>query len=245
MIASLGMYDRAETASANDRFWADIALRLRDSGIPAPAKLNRDTPFWETWTAPDLLFSQTCGRPFRLKLHDTTTLIGTPDYGLADCDPGYYRSVFLVRKHDPRSDLSAFRPARFAYNEELSQSGWSAPQCHVTGLGFRFENLWQSGSHLASAKAVANGRVDIAALDAMTWELIKRYEDFSLDLRVLDKTAQSPGLPYITSKKQDPAPITLAVEQAIAALDLADRRTLRLNGLVQIPAADYLAVPNP
>lgn len=245
MIASLGMYDRPETASANDRFWQEIAANLRANGIKAPDTLNRDTPFWEAWNDPDLVFSQTCGRPFRLQLHDKTHLVGTPDYQLPDCDPGYYRSVFLVRKHDPRTALVDFRQARFAYNETLSQSGWAAPQVHVAALGFQFENLWHSGGHLASGRAVAEGRVDIAALDAMTWELIKRYEGFSLDLRIIDKTAQSPGLPYITGLARDPAPIAQAVQQAIESLDLADRRTLRLHGLVHIPAASYLAVPNP
>ena len=245
MIASLAMYDRPETASATDRFWHLIRDNLRAAGLDAPDALERDTPFWDAWQSPDLIFSQTCGRPYRLELHGNVSLVGTPDYGLRGCAPGYYRSPFVVRARDPRTDISEFKSASFAYNEELSQSGWSAPQCHVKSLGFQFENNWQSGGHITSAQAVADGRTDIAALDAVTWDLIKRYEDFSLDLRVLAWTDPTPGLPFITGTTIPEGLVFNATAAAIAALDFQDRRTLRIQGLVQIPAAEYLKVPNP
>jgi len=245
MIASLGMYDRPETAAATNRFWAFIRDNLRENGLDAPDHLDRDTPFWETWESPDLLVSQTCGRPYRLKLADHVTLIGTPDFGLKDCPPGYYRSPFVVRARDPRVHLSDYRDARFAYNEKLSQSGWSAPLVHASQAGFQFENIWQSGGHVLSAAAVAEGRADIAALDALTWTLIKRYEDFSLDLRVLEWTTPTPGLPYITGQNIDADLMFNAISNAITALDLNDRRTLHLKGLIRIPPDAYHAVPNP
>ena len=89
MIASLGMYDRPETAAANDRLWAGIRDGLRSHGIAAPDTLTRGAnAYWDAWTAADLVFSQTCGFPFRARLHDHVTLIGTPDYGLPDCPDG-------------------------------------------------------------------------------------------------------------------------------------------------------------
>ena len=245
MIASLAMYDRPETRAATDRFWDLIREHLRQSGIDAPDALERDHPFWEVWQDPDLLLSQTCGRPYRLKLHGKVQLVGTPDYGLQDCPPGYYRSPIVVRARDPRLRLEDFKTARFAFNEILSQSGWAAPQTHAAAQGFQFENTWESGGHVNSARAVAEGMADIASLDAMTWELIKRYDDFSLELRVLEWTEPTPGLPFITSLNIDRHKVHDAISAAIAALDLADRRTLRLKGLVDIPADAYLAVPNP
>jgi ABC-type phosphate/phosphonate transport system substrate-binding protein len=245
MIASLAMYDWPQMASSIDWFWTEIRDNLRAGGLDAPDQLERKTPFFETWNSPDLLFSQTCGRPYRLQLHEKVTLVGTPDYGQTDCPPGYYRSPFLVRARDPRVDLADFRTARFAYNEKLSQSGWAAPQVHVAGLGYQFDNTLETGGHVHSARAVAEGAADIAALDGLTWELVKRYEDFSLELRVLEWTRPTPGLPYICGLNQPREAIARAVSTAITALDLADRRTLRLKGLVQIPAKAYLAVPNP
>ncbi len=245
MKASLGMYVRAETLAATDRFWGGIRDQMRARGLNAPDALDHVDPFWAVWQDPDFVFSQTCGRPYRLKLHDNVGLIATPNYGLADCAPGYYRSLFVVRSDDTRQNLRDFENAVFAYNEELSQSGWAAPLCHVAKMGFGFSNIWQSGGHEMSAKAVAEGRADIAALDGMSWHLIKEFADFAADLRVLAATDQTPGLPYVTNLKLDTDVMFDVVKTAIDGLDPADRDLLCLRGLVRIPASDYLAVANP
>ena len=77
MIASLGMYDRAEAQPANDRFWALIRDGMRARGLAAPDSLTRGAgAYWDAWQSPDLILSQTCGFPYRAKLHDKVTLIG-------------------------------------------------------------------------------------------------------------------------------------------------------------------------
>lgn len=245
MIASLAMYDRREIASATDAFWALIRNACRLRGIEAPEHLERENPFWQVWESDDMLLSQTCGRPYRKRLHGKVQLVGTPDYGQRDCPAGYYRSAFVVRARDHRGFLSDYAQSTFAYNEILSQSGWAAPQTHAEAQGFRFEKLLETGGHVLSAQAVAEGRADIAALDSLTWDMIKRYEPFSLDLRVQEWTEPSPGLPFITAKSQDAALLGNIVERAIDQLDLNQRRALRLKGLVRIPPADYLSVSNP
>jgi len=246
LISALDMYDRPETAAANDALWAAIHTRLLDAGIvDAPETLTRGANPWEIWRSPDLLVSQTCGMPFRTKLHNHVTLIGTPDYGLPDCDPGYYRSSFVVHKDNPATQLSDFNGKTFAYNESLSQSGWAAPQNHLAPLNITFGGYYESGGHALSARAVADGRADIAALDGLTWALIQRYDDFAADLRVLAATSQSPGLPYITARTRDPKPLFAAINAAIVDLPAATRDILHLRGLVAIDAETYLAVPTP
>lgn len=129
MIASLGMYELSGMAGANDRLWALIRDGLRARGIAAPDGLTRgEVAYWDAWQSPDLVLSQTCGFPYRARLHDKVTLIGTPDYGLPGCPPGHYCSVFVARKDDPRVTLDQFDGTALAYNEPLSQSGWAAPQ---------------------------------------------------------------------------------------------------------------------
>jgi ABC-type phosphate/phosphonate transport system substrate-binding protein len=245
LIASLGMYLRRETTDATDRFWHAIRDRLRAQGIAAPEDLAREDMFGGAWASPDLLFSQTCGMPYRLELHGKVTLFGTPDYGLESCPPGYYASPFVVRGDDPREDLRDFEAAKFAFTNKTSQSGWAAAQNHAAGLGFRFQNLWQSGGHLASAIGVVNGDADITGLDGMTWRLIQRYEDFANKLRVIGMTEPTPGLPYITGLDRDGDLMFDAVSGAIDDLDAESRDILCLKGLVRIPVAEYLAVPNP
>jgi ABC-type phosphate/phosphonate transport system substrate-binding protein len=103
----------------------------------------------------------------------------------------------------------------------------------------------QTGGHRLSAAAVAEGRADIAALDAVTFALLQANDPVVGRLKVLGMTDPTPGLPYITAAGRDPQPVFDAVSEAIAALDPSDRTHLRLKGFVRIPVMDYLAVPNP
>lgn len=241
------MYDFGAASAANDRLWALIRDALRDLGITAPDALTRgETAYWDTWQSPDLLLSQTCGYPFRARLHDRVTYIATPDYGVEGCPPGHYCSVFVARADDPRETLAAFDTAAFAYNEGLSQSGWAAPQTHAASLGIRLPPTLQTGGHRLSARAVADGRADIAALDAVTWALLQADDPgLTTRLKPLARTAPTPGLPYITARGTDPDPLFAAIAQAITALAATDRATLHLRGLTRIPLPAYLAVPNP
>lgn len=245
MIASLGMYDRAETAAANDRLWAGIRDGLRARGIAAPGALTRgEGAYWEAWAAPDLVLSQTCGFPYRARLHGKVTLIGTPDYAVEGCPPGYYRSVFVVRADDPRA-LADFDGQPIAYNEGLSQSGWAAPQNHAARLGLRLRPGLCTGGHRLSALAVAGGEADLAALDAVTWEMLRRWEPAARGLRVIAATDPTPGLPYIAAPGADAGATFAAVAGAIAALSPEDRDILQLRGFVRIAPEAYLAVPTP
>lgn len=241
MIAALGMYDLPPLQEANDRFWLHIRAELGRG----PEQLTRDRDAWDVWQSSDLMLAQTCGYPYRAKLHGSVNLVGTPDYGLPDCPPGYYRSVLVVRADDPRQSEDAFAGACFAYNEALSQSGWAAPQVHLSARGIPMGDLIETGAHAASARAVAEGRADLAGLDALTWELLKRHDPVAQDLRVISETVPTPGLPYITSLNEDGEIIVKAVAAAIAALGADDRAALHLKGLIQIPAEAYLAIPTP
>ncbi len=245
MIASLMMYARPELADAHGRFWQLIRHELDAVGIDAPEQLDQDAYGVGVWKSPELVLSQTCGMPFRLWLSDAVTLVGTPDYDLDECPAGYYRSPLVVRARDTRSALSDFKEAVFAFNQTHSQSGYAAPYAHVEPFGFWFDNEVETGSHLASAKAVAEGRADIAALDAVTWRLIKRYESCASNLRVLEWTKPTPGLPLITANGRDAEAMFDAINCAIDALSEKDKEGIGIQRIVKIPKENYLAVPNP
>lgn len=245
MIASLGMYDFGAAVAANDRLWTLIRTGLRGRRVAAPEALTRgERAYWDAWQSPDLILSQTCGYPFRARLHGTVTYVGTPDYGVMGCAPGHYRSVFVVRADDPRESLADWDGARFAYNEPLSQSGWAAPQVHAEKLGIRLPPTLQTGKHRLSARAVIEGKADIAALDAVSHALMQDA-GLAQGLRVIGMTDPTPGLPFITAPGRDPDPVFDAVSEAIAALSAPDRAVLHLKGLVRIAVEDYLAVPDP
>ncbi|MBU2981938.1 PhnD/SsuA/transferrin family substrate-binding protein [Lentibacter algarum] len=246
MIASLPMYDRPELAAAHRRFWDLVRRGLHRHGIDAPQALSQRDDLMAVWSDPAMVLAQTCGMPYRKLLHGKVNLVGTPDYRLKGCPEGHYYSVFVVRKDDPRTTLQDYAAATFAFNEENSQSGFAAPLNHGAAAGVTFPKRIQSFGHALSAQMVASGKADIAALDAVTWRLIKRYDAFANDLRVLKITAPTtPVLPFITSTHHNPELVFDAVEQGIDQLSDTDRATLGLFGIVRIPASEYLAVPNP
>ncbi|MEO0752203.1 MAG: PhnD/SsuA/transferrin family substrate-binding protein, partial [Pseudomonadota bacterium] len=241
MHASLPMYDFPHMRAATDRFWQAIRAALGDG----PEALTRDGDVWAAWEHPDLFFSQTCGLPYRGRLHGRVALIGTPDYGLPGCGPGEYNSVFVVRMDDPRGTLEAFEGAPYAVNSATSQSGWAGPIVYARSKNVRFGENVKTGAHIRSAEAVATGQADIAGLDALSWRFMQREPGFDARLRVIDQTTPTPGLPYITALGRDPARLFTALETAIAEIGAADRAALSLHGLVRIDAAQYLAVPTP
>jgi len=245
MIASLMMYHRPELAAANNRYWALIRAELAAAGIHSPKRLSQTTPEFTVWNDPTLVFSQTCGMPYRLWLHDRVALVGTPDFGLDGCPPGYYRSAMVVRQDDERTDWAQFGDSVFAYNQTYSQSGYASAYFHLAPHGHWPTRRLHCGQHRESARSVAEGRADVAALDAVTWQLMKTYEPFATGLRVLEWTKPSPGLPYITAAGSDADAVFGAVQQAVDELAAGDRATLGVVGIVQIPPAQYLAVPNP
>jgi len=245
MIASLPMYDRPELRAETDRYWALIRQELAARGIDAPEALRRDDEvLLPQWESPSLVLSQTCGFPYRARLHGHVELVGTPDFGNEGCPAGYYRSVLIAKSDDPRGDFDAFDGARLAFNDALSQSGWAAPANHAAARGITLLPAVETGSHRASVRAVAEGRADLAAIDALTWALVSEFDDVS-GVKVIGATDPTPALPYITARGRDAGAVFDAVAAAIDRLPAADRARLRLRGIVRIPAADYLAVPVP
>lgn len=244
-IASLPMYDRPELRAETDRYWALIRQALAARGIDAPAALHRgDDALMPQWENPDLILSQTCGFPYRARLHGHVHLVGTPDFGNDGCPPGYYRSILIAHRDDPRSAFAEFDGARLAYNDGLSQSGWAAPINQARLAGIHLQPGVETGGHRASTLAIAEGLADLAAIDALTWALLQEFEDMSR-IKVIGATDPTPALPYITALGQDAAAIRDAVAEAIAGLSPADRTRLRLRGIVDIPAQVYLTVPIP
>lgn len=233
-VAALPMYDWPEVRPATDAFWACLRAALLARGIAAPARLTRGAA---PWRDPGLVLGQTCGLPYRQGLHAHVTLIGAPDYGLDGCPSGHYRSALVVRADDPRERPRDFARARYACNATASQSGHAAlaealgPLAPDRGL--------LTGAHRASVIAVADGRAEIAAIDAVSWRLARAWEPAAARLRVLGWTRPGPGLPMITAHGRDPGPFAAAICAAITELAPCHHAALGLAGFVPLRPADY------
>lgn len=249
MIACLPMYDWDEVRPATDALWLLIQGELARRGIAAPSALTRGADLWESWLSPDLILGQTCGFPYRTRLHGRVTLVGTPDYGLPGAPPGYYYSVLVTRTGDgagQADDWPETAGKRLAINGFDSQSGWAAPQNEAIERGVPFDKVLVTGAHRHSAEAVADGRADIAAIDAVTWRLIQAHRPATAGrLRVAARTRPTPGLPLIAAPGQDGDALFDAFCAATQRLGEQYRAMLGLNGAVRIAPEAYLAIPVP
>lgn len=246
LVAAFPMYQRAELRPAFDALWFGTRDLLRAEGIAAPERLTVvENDLLTFWQRPDLLLSQTCGFPFRHFLKDRVALVGTPDFGLEDCPAGYYRSALVVRADETRQGLRDFDGATFACNDVHSQSGYAAPLLAAQRAGLRFGMMRMSGAHINSARMVAAGEADIAGIDAVSWRHMTNFDPWTVNLRVLDWTVHSPGLPFITADARLAPTLGRCLAKAIRSMPGALRRSLTLQGLVQIDASDYRSVPDP
>src|SRR5262249_23278469 len=126
-IASLPMYDLPETGEATVALWRGLARHFRRAGIAdVPEAMARKPKLPAHWLSPDLLFSQTCGYPFRRTVKDRVQLVATPCYAAEGCEGPTYRSVVVVPADSPARSLADLSGARVAFNGMDSQSGYNA-----------------------------------------------------------------------------------------------------------------------
>ncbi len=236
MIATLPMYDRPENAAAHDALWAGVREALSARGIAAPDALDRTVDHVEGWGRPDLLLGQICNLPWRARFRDRVTLLGAATYDVGD-GPGLYHSVIVARIGGP-APAPGDAP-RFALNDPLSNSGWDMPQEWARAAGLALRPVLVTGSHAASLRAVVEGRADLAGIDAVTFRAMLRWDGAASRVRVLARTASTPGMSFATARTNDPAPLRAALAEALADLSPEVAETLGLRGMAALPPSAY------
>jgi ABC-type phosphate/phosphonate transport system substrate-binding protein len=244
-VASLPMYDWPEIAWANDALWKAIAARLNAAGIVVPAELDRRRHSDAVWRDPGLILSHTCGYPFSTRLRGIARLVGTPIYDVPGCEGPYYSTMIVVRSDESGERLADVRGKRFAYNTTDSLSGYLAlgAAAKDAGVDTGLREWIETGSHRGSVCAVAEGRADVASIDAICWALALRHEPAAANLKVIARTPLRPGLPFITAAERperEVQAIRSAITQALAnPVTLAAREALSLVGLGNFSEFDY------
>jgi ABC-type phosphate/phosphonate transport system substrate-binding protein len=246
-VAALPMYDWPEIRAATDAFWRAVRGAAARRGLGLPATLDRARAPFDLWADPALVLGQTCGLPFVTRLRGKVRLLATPCYAATGCDGPRYASMIVVAKNSRYRRLEDLRGARAAYNATHSQSGYAAFRAIIAPLaGGRpfFAGTIETGSHRASLRAVAEGRADICAIDAVCWALAARHDAAIANcLRVIGQTPMTPGLPLICALSRtdgEVAALRQALAEAIAeGIDPATRSALMLTGLEVLPEHDY------
>lgn len=250
-VASLGMYDLPALRDANDALWRGLAGWLRANGVDdVPDRLHRERPLAEIWDDPDLLLGQTCGLPFATQWRGRLRYVATPIYYAPGCEGPSYRSVLIVARDSSAQQLGDLRGTTVAINEPSSNSGCNLLLAAIVPLADHnpfFADAVLTGSHVASARAVAEGRATTAAIDVVTYAHLSRHHPKLTErLRPIGWTPSAPGLPIVTSIAAS-AKLVTALRQALAwamqAVELREaRETLLLSGFAQVPAGEYIAL---
>lgn len=248
-LASLAMYAAPPPlADATRQLWAHLRDGLRAAGIAAvPDALDETIGHAAAWLDPQLLLAQTCGYPFVRSLRGRVRLIATPVYGHPGCDGALSGSVVVGRDQLPAGSIADLRGTRAAINDPMSNSGANllrhlvAPHARA---GRFFASVVETGSHLASLAAVAEGHADLAAIDCVTYANVARFAPKRLaGTRILGETVRTPGLPLITrggASDDEVAALREALTRFVANPALATTcDTLGLRGFELLEDAAY------
>ena len=241
-IAYLPMYAIPGARDHADALWRGLRDSLRRSGVEAPEQLSSFASRPDGWLHPDLILGQTCGLPYIAMLCDAVELIGTPDYGVDGCPPGFYHSTLVVSAADKRQRLSEFVGGVLAVNGTDSQSGYAAMMRAAAPFardGRFFRRAIHTRLHGASMRLVAKGLADIAAIDSVTWRVSRQFDPDKLALRSIGTTEPTPGLPFIAAKGKWDKRLLEAVRGGVAALPDQTRRAFGLRDVLPFRRADY------
>ncbi|EFE93809.1 phosphate/phosphite/phosphonate ABC transporter substrate-binding protein [Serratia odorifera] len=230
MQVSLPMY--GVTRQQVEPFWRALRDKLLRLGlVEVPETLNWPQDLAQHWQRPDLLLSQTCGYPLVAYLPQVQ-LVGTYHFRVEGCNGPNYSSWLVVRDNDPGQRLVDFRGRVAAYNSTDSQSGYNSLRALIAPLaenGRFFSKAIASGAHYQSLQLIQRGKADIAAIDSVSLELLKRAQPQALTgLKIIGRTASVPGLPLITAAGTPAA--QLEILRAAA------------NEMVNHPASDSLLI---
>lgn len=214
-FATLPMYDWPERRAETDARWAKLRDALRAEGFDAPDGLTRGGDLPALWLSPDLLIGETCIYPLSTILAGHVRYVATPIHHAPGCGEGTYRSVIVRRgpgedMPPPQTGEAALSleilAGRLAANEPASMSGYVAllRDCEAAGLQMPEKgDVFWTGSHRESIRAVAAGKADLAAIDCVTWQIAQEHEQATGELHIAGWTASRPGLPLITALAMD------------------------------------------
>jgi ABC-type phosphate/phosphonate transport system substrate-binding protein len=239
-IAALTMYSQpVAVQNAYNELVEELAKRLGSHLDPAPHDLLA------LWNHPELLLAQTCGYPWVTQLKGQVKLVAAPRYRLPGCEGATHCSVILVPNSSKAITLADLRDKRVALNGHDSNSGMNLLRQAIAPHsedGRFFGEVIESGSHINSMVMLQQDRADVAAIDSVTFGYLQRdLPAQTAGLRVLQRTHQSPALPFITAKTRSDEDIQ-RIRESLSQLLLERedlRKVLAIDGLDLVNDATY------
>jgi ABC-type phosphate/phosphonate transport system substrate-binding protein len=247
----LPMHDPPELRAAVDAWWAGLARALRREGLDGvPDRLTRLYHTEDVWRLPNLLLTQTCGYDLVRGWRRRFAYLATHRYAAPGCSGAWHRSFVVVRADAPARAIADLRGRVCAVNGFQSHSGCNAMRALTAPLargGRFFARVLVSGSHAASAEAVACGAADAAAIDCISHALLARCRPGLMGaLRVVAETPEVPAAPYVAPTRLSADTLARLRAGILAASqdpDLAAARAeLLIAGAEVLPQAAYARI---
>lgn len=236
MIAVLGMYPFAHLRDGYDALWAAVRARLGDG----PDVLDHEVDLHDSWLRDDLLLGQTCGWPLVTKLDGRVEVVGRFDMAVPFARGGDYRTVLVAAKPLGVDEWRRDPATICAVNGPDSLSGWVSLQWAWAGEP---PNVLETGAHVESLRAVAEGRAQLASIDAVSFEHLCAVDPgVAGRVHVVGHGPMVPTLPLITAPAfaERVGALRAALAGAVADPALADQlRVLRIRGFVPCGAEAY------
>jgi hypothetical protein len=205
--------------------------------FPAPA------PIADLWAHPRKGAVFMCGLPFT-RCEPSPYLLAAPVPSPAEFRglPLYW-SEFVVHADSPHRALSDTFGGRIAFTSTESQSGFAAPLrylCKADGTRPLFrEVIAPQVTPQGALAAVAEGRADVAAIDAYSLQLLRRYApELVANSRVIARTEPRP-MPLLVSSEPLESLSSAFLEAHEDPVLLPVMADLRLSRFVRPDPASY------
>jgi ABC-type phosphate/phosphonate transport system substrate-binding protein len=199
---------------------------------------------------PALFFGHTCGYPLMMRLRDQVTPFCVPVFDVSGAAGKFYSSHFIVGADSGIESVAQAEGKIAAMNNRDSNSGMnvfrhSVARCNHPGKFF--STVVQTGGHLHSLEAVAEGSADIAAIDCVSFQLIKDHlPELVKQVRSIGYSAQTCGLPFVLPnnifESTDTGHIVENLNQALTMIPEQVREVLHLQGFEAVGFSDYQGI---
>ncbi len=192
-----------------------------------------------------------CGLPYVLAQEQPNPpmrLMAAP----VPADPRYqgkpvYYSDIIVRVDSPYQRIEDLRGRTWAYNDELSNSGFNLPRAFLIRKGLHkgfLGKVIRTGSHEESIRAVATGQADVSAVDSLVLDYERaRGSEYARRVRVIHSLGPSGIVPVVASRRMAPEQFR-AVQRALLEMPqnpegVAILKEARLQAFVPAPETLY------
>jgi ABC-type phosphate/phosphonate transport system substrate-binding protein len=247
-FVALGMYAFTEQQQSS---WQQLFARFCElSGVVDDSVMLSFDHDPAHLLEPGLWFGHTCGYPLMTLLQDYVSPFCVPLFDVPGTDGRFYSSRFIVAADSSIDSIDASRDRVAVINNPDSNSGMNVLRHAVAGVSDSeqfFASVVTSGGHLYSLEAVANGSADIAAIDCVSYQLIKDWRpQLCADIRIIGDSVKTCGLPLVMAHADiadaDTGAMTNSLNQALALCDDVVRDTLHLNGFARVQLDDYRSI---